>query len=105
MLEARSRQYDTVLMPECSGAYAHENLPQPIKSDRALADRELPEWASYIVEKYVRQDLSSLGYTPTRRLTSFSEKIKVDCQCLLAMRSIQSKVDSAIASRRGLVRI
>ena len=102
MLNPSRRHTDPALMSDSAGSYAHKNLDQPINPERAEAYKELPEWASYIVESLSGPHLTELGFAPTYREASAFEKVRVYIEMIVARRKIQSRIRREIAIRRGL---
>ncbi len=103
MLAASHRKNDPVMLPGgVYGTYAHQNLTQTINPKRAMADKELPDWASYIVEKYVASDLENLGFDSNKKPIGIANKIKIEMELLLAEKKIYSKVSRNIDNRKGL---
>lgn len=96
MLETSSRK--SKLKSEWE--YAHQNLSQPIDTNRAKASRELPEWACYIVEKYAAKEMKELGYSLSEKQCSYAEKIRIESQLLIYNKKIHKDVDEKIARRK-----
>jgi len=104
MLDSANRQHDPVLIPKNGTAYAHRNLAQPIKPERANSFDELPAWAAFIVEKYVGHRLAALGFAPSKHKPGTVEKIRVGLEMLIAERKIYSNVLKDVAIRHGLTK-
>lgn len=98
MMNASRRKKDPVIT---SGvyAYAHQNINRAINPDRANANEELPEWASYVVEKYVADDLKGLGFDSEKASTGILEKIRVEMELILSEKKIQFRIDKDINKR------
>ncbi|MEP7038142.1 MAG: sulfotransferase [Acidobacteriota bacterium] len=98
MLDVSRRKNDPVV--SSSGAYAHQNLNKSIDSSRAQSDVELPAWASYIVKKYLLNNLSDLKLLSFEE-TPFYEKCRIELETLIAENKIKSRLSKNINNRNG----
>lgn len=104
MTDASCRKNDPVLSSGVYGAYAHKKINKTIDPRRAHAEKELPGWASYIVEKYVAREMEKLNFAPQNEPIGFGEKIRVETELLLSEKKIRSKIRKDINTRKGLTK-
>lgn len=97
MLDAAKRKKMSKIKSEF--AYAHQNIARPINPGRAVANRELPGWASYIVEKYTAEEIEKYGFSKSENQINFNEKLRIKLQLLIYNRKIQSEVVRQISIR------
>ena len=105
MMDASRRKNDPVISSGVYGSYAHKNLNQPINAKRANADNELPNWATYIIEKYATNDLEGLGFGLKKESINILEKIRIKAELLLAEKEIRLRINKEIENRKGLTRV
>jgi hypothetical protein len=97
MLDTKRRKMHSKIRPEFE--FAHRNLTRPIDPDRANANRELPAWAAYIVEKYVADELRKLDLPSPDSQISFGEMLTIEAQMLLYRQRMNAQVRRQIAMR------
>ena len=103
MMKESQRKDDPVMSSSgIYGTYAHQNLIKSINPKRADAGKELPKWASYIIEKYVGDDLKDLGYNLRKERITITEKIRIKTELLLSEKKINLQVKEQINSRKGV---
>ena len=103
MMDASRRKEDSVILKNAHGAYAHKNLNQPINPKRADAGKELPGWASYIVEKYTADNLMSLGFGLKKEPVNLMQKTKITIELHLAEKKLQAKANKEMNYRKAII--
>jgi hypothetical protein len=97
MLDKMRRAADPVATPEFD--HAHSRITQDVDARRADACKELPAWATYVVEHFARNVMQELGYKTGETLPSAPMKLLVRARLAFMTERLRRKTAREIERR------